>query len=410
MPSEDLVDDLLAPEVVADPYPYLAALREADPVHWSEAHRGWLVASYDDVVEGLKDTRRLSSDRVGPLLAKMPAKRRAEIGAVMELLADFMIVKDPPEHTRLRKLVSRAFRPKRVEAMERRIGDLADEMLTAFAAEGREDFARDFAYPFPATVIAELIGAPVEDRQRFQRWSDDLALVALGGGGAEHGDRHARARDGLDQMLAYFDMLIERAAADPGEDMISGLLEGDGQGNVLSREEMKTMCALMLFGGHETTTGLLSSGLHLLSRFQEQFELLRADPEARAGAAVEEMLRFEPSVKLLIRRVTEDFELHGKTLRADDRVHLVLSAANRDPARFPDPDAVDITRSPNPHVAFGKGVHACIGAQLARTEARITFTRIFERLPNLSVPEQQVSWQTSAGSRTLQGLLVSYDP
>jgi cytochrome P450 len=407
--QEDLVDDLLAPEVVADPYPYLAALRDADPVHWSEAHRGWLVTSYDDVVAGLKDTRRLSSDRVGPLLAKMPADRRAEIGAVMELLQDFMIVKDPPEHTRLRKLVARAFRPARVEAMERRIGDLADELLSAFVAEGREDFARDFAYPFPATVIAELIGAPVEDRERFQSWSDDLALVALGAGGAQHGDRHARALDGLEQMLAYFDGLIARAEANPGEDMISGLLEGDGEGNVLSREEMKTMCALMLFGGHETTTGLLSSGLYLLSRSPDQFELLRSDPNPRAGAAVEEMLRVEPSVKLLIRRVTEDFELGGRTLRADDRVHLVLSAANRDPARFPDPDTVDITRSPNPHVAFGKGVHACIGAQLARMEARITFTRIFERLPNLRVPEQEVSWETSAGSRTLRGLRVAYD-
>jgi cytochrome P450 len=405
----DLVDDLLAPEVVADPYPYLAALREADPVHWSDPHRGWLVTSYDNVVEGLKDTRRLSSDRVGPLLAKMPAERRAEIGAVMELLQDFMIVKDPPEHTRLRKLVARAFRPSRVKAMERRIGDVADEMLAAFVSEGRDDFARDFAYPFPATVIAELIGAPVEDRERFQRWSDDLALVALGGGGAEHGDRHARALDGLEQMLAYFDALIERAEANPGEDMISGLLEGDGEGNVLAREEMKTMCALMLFGGHETTTGLLSSGLYLLSRAPDQFELLRADPEARATAAVEEMLRFEPSVKVLIRRVTEDIELGGKTLRADDRVHLVLSAANRDPDCFPDPDTVDITRSPNRHVAFGKGVHACIGAQLARTEARITFTRLFERLPNLRVPDQDVSWETSTASRTLRSLRVSYD-
>jgi cytochrome P450 len=339
----------------------------------------------------------------------MAPERRAEIGAVMELLQDFMIVKDPPEHTRLRKLVARAFRPTRVEAMERRIGELADELLSAFVAEGRDDFARDFAYPFPATVIAELIGAPVEDRQRFQRWSDDLALVALGGGGAERGDRHARALDGLEQMLAYFDGLIERAMADPGEDMISGLLEGDGKGNVLSREEMKTMCALMLFGGHETTTGVLSSGLYLLSRSPEQFELLRAEPAARAGAAVEEMLRVEPSVKLLIRRVTEDFELGGKTLHAEDRVHLVLSSANRDPARFPDPDRVDITRSPNPHVAFGKGVHACIGAQLARTEARITFTRIFERLPNLRVPDQRVSWETSTASRTLRSLRVEYD-
>jgi cytochrome P450 len=409
-PTDDaLVDNLLAPEVVQDPYPYLAALRESDPVHWSDAHRGWLVTRYGDVVAGLKDTRRLSSDRIGPLLAKMPPERRAEIGAVMEIIQDFMIVKDPPEHARLRKLVTQAFRPARVAAMERRIAELADELLGRFVAGGHTDFATHFAYPFPATVIAELIGAPVEDRERFQEWSDELALVALGAGGAEHGDRHARALRGLGQMLAYFDELIERAKDTPGEDMISGLLEGDGEGNTLTREEMKTMCALMLFGGHETTTGLLSSGLWMLSHAPEQFELLRSDPTEYAGGAVEEMLRFEPSVKLLIRRVTEAFELGGKLLRADDRVHLVLSAANRDPERFADPDAIDITRSPNPHVAFGKGIHTCIGAQLARIEARVVFSRLFDQVPGLRIPDQEVVWQTSSGSRTLNSLHVEYD-
>jgi cytochrome P450 len=407
--SIELVDDLLAPEVVRDPYPFLASLRERDPVHYSEAHRGWLVTRYVDVAAGLQDSRRLSSDRIGPLLAKMPPKRRAELEQVMGLIQDFMIVQDPPEHARLRRLVARAFRPQRVAAMEQRIADLADAMLREFAAEGKTDFAADFAYPFPATVIAELIGAPTADRERFQKWSDELALVALGAGGAHHGDRHSRALAGLEQMLDYFDALIEEASRSPREDMISGLLEGDGNGNTLTREEMKTMCALMLFGGHETTTNLLSSGLWMLSRFPAQLELLRSDPAGRAGAAVEEMLRFEPSVKLLIRRATEDFELGGKTLRAEDRVHLVISAANRDPERFPDPDVVDITRTPNPHVAFGKGVHACIGAQLARIEGRVVYSHLFERLPGLRIPDQDLEWEPSSGSRALKSLRVEYD-
>ena len=401
-------DDLLAPDLVADPYPALAVLRESDPVHWSDAHRGWLITRYDDVADGLKDHRRLSSDRIGPLLAKMSPERRDEIGTVMELLQDFMITKDPPEHGRLRRLVTRAFRPARVEAMERRITAIADELLSQFIDAGETDFATRIAYPFPATVIAELIGAPPEDRPRLQRWSDDLALVALGSGGQVHPDRHARAQVGLEQMLDYFDERIAHAQRHPGEDMISGLLEGDGAGNVLTHEEMKSMCALMLFGGHETTTGLLSSGLWMLSRAPEQLEHLKADPGARAGAAVEEMLRFEPSVKLIIRRATEDYELRTKHISAGDRVHLVISAANRDPAKFENPDEIDIARSPNPHLAFGKGIHACIGSQLARIEARVMFTRMFERLPDLSVSDQPASWHHSAGSRSLASLHVAY--
>jgi cytochrome P450 len=403
-----LQDDLLAPELVDDPYPALAALRESDPVHWSDAHRGWLVTRYDDVADGLKDHKRLSSDRIGPLLQKMSPERRAEIGAVMELLQEFMIAKDPPEHGRLRKLVTRAFRPARVEAMEQQITAVADELLGDFIDHRHTDFAARIAYPFPATVIAELIGAPPQDRPLLQRWSDDLALVALGAGGTAHPDRHARAQEGLQQMLDYFDALIERARTNPGQDMISGLLEGDGAGNALSHAEMKSMCALMLFGGHETTTGLLSSGLWMLARSTEQFAYLKSDPAPRAGGAVEEMLRFEPSVKLIIRRAAEDHELRGKHIAAGDRVHLVISAANRDPAKFDRPDEIDITRTPNPHLGFGKGIHACIGSQLARIEARVMFTRMLERLPNLTVPDQETSWHHSAGSRSLTSLHVTY--
>jgi cytochrome P450 len=406
--STPLSDDLLAPALVADPYPALAALQRQDPVHWSDAHRGWLITRYDDVAEGLKDHKRLSSDRIGPLLAKLSPERRDEIGAVMELLQEFMIAKDPPEHGRLRRLVTRAFRPARVEAMEQRITAIADELLAEFIDRGETDFAKKIAYPYPATVIAELIGAPPEDRPRLQRWSDDLALVALGAGGSAHPDRHARAREGLAQMLDYFDERVEQARTTPGEDMISGLLEGDGAGNVLTHAETKSMCALMLFGGHETTTGLLSSGLYMLSQAPMQFAQLKAEPQTRAGAAVEEMLRFEPSVKLIIRRAARAYELHGTRINEGDRVHLVIAAANRDPEKFERPDEIDITRAPNPHLAFGKGVHACIGSQLARIEARVMFTRMFERLGDLTVPEQPAQWHHSAGSRSLTSLHVAY--
>jgi len=404
--NEALQSDLLTPKATADPYPMVAQLREHDPVHWSEAHRAWLLTRYDDVVEAFND-RRLSSDRVRPLVAAMSEERRQKVGRVMEMIQDWMVVSDPPEHTRLRRLVARAFSPKRIAASETRISELVDELLDRFIAEGHDEFVRHFAFPLPATVIAELIGAPADDRDRFGAWSSDLAMVAFGAGGEERSDRHVRALRGLEEMLTYFGERIEHARRHPGEDMISGLLEGDGEGNVLDQEEMEAMCALMLFAGHETTTNLLSSMVLHLARTPDQLELLRSDPEL-VGGAVEEILRYDGPIKVLQRWNVEDHDMRGETIRAGDRVFIVLAGANRDPERFPDPDTLDITRSPNRHVAFGRGVHSCIGAQLSRIEGRVALGKIFTRLPGLTVPEQELEYVPTVAARSLRELRVTH--
>jgi cytochrome P450 len=407
---EALPDDLLVPELIADPHPAFGELRAHDPVHWSERHRAWLITRYDDCSWALSAHRELSSDRLKPLFEVMSPERREQAGPVYEMLAEWMVLSDPPQHSRLRQFAAAAFNPRRVASREGRIQALVDDLLDRFVAEGKEDLVADFTYPLPATVIGELIGAPGEDTHRFRGWSEALAQVAFGVGGEVRPDRHDVALRGLAQMFEYFEELIALRSEQPGEDMISDLLAGDGSGQRLSDAEIKSMCALMLFAGHETTTSSVASAVVTLLAHPSQLELLRSDPEAHATRAVEELLRFEGPIKVLQRTLAEDVELRGKRLRRGERAFVLPAAANRDPERFPDADRVDITRKPNPHIAFGRGVHACIGAQLARLEMRIAVAAIVVKLPGLrlAVDPSELPWEASLASRGLQALPVSH--
>lgn len=405
-----LKDDLLDPEVNHDPYPFLARLREEDPVHYSEPHRAWLVTRYDDVVAAFGD-KRLSSDRVRPLLNAMSPEKRATAGPVMEMIAEWMVTSDPPMHTRLRKLTTKAFHPRKFVAMEDQIRALVDGYIDDFIAGGETDLVKGIAFPLPAAVISELIGAPHEDAERFKDWSDDLALVAFGAGGEARAGRHERATRGLEEMLAYFGELLEHRREHPGgDDMVSSLLEGDETGEMLSDEEMKGMCALMIFAGHETTMNTIAATVYQLLRHPDQLALLKADPKL-SGKSVEEGLRTEGAIKVLQRWVVADTSVRGQQIKAGSRVFLVLGAANRDPAKFERPDVYDITRAPNPHIAFGKGVHTCIGAMLARIEMRTAVGRLFERLPNLRLADEAFTpeWNPSVASRSMRELPLRYD-
>lgn len=402
-----LEDDLLSPAPTADPYPFVAELRRRDPVHWSERHKAWLLSRYDDVAAAYGD-ERLSSDRTRALLETLDPDRRARLAPLAGAMSHFMVTNDPPVHTRLRRLANTAFRQQKVASMAGKIERIVDELLDEFIESGREDFISHFAYPLPATVIAEMLGAPVEDRDRFRIWSDEFALVAFGVGGDDRPDRHARAMRGLAEMLDYFEGLVERSRHRPGDDMVSSWLEEDEEGDALSNDELTSMCALMLFAGHETTTNLLANGLLALLRHPDQLAALRSKPEL-ALRAVEELLRFDGPIKVIIRRVTDDFRVRGTKISAGERVFLLNCAANRDPERFPDPDQLDITRSPNPHLGFGRGIHACIGAQLARIETRLALTRVLERLPGLRLTDQPLDWQPNLSARALRQLPVTHD-
>jgi cytochrome P450 len=400
--------DLLGPELTADPHEYFARLRADDPVHWAGQQKGWLITRYDDVVAAYADPL-LSSDRIRPLLAALPPDRHALLAPMLETMSKWMVVTDPPVHTRLRKLANHAFRQQRVAAMDEWIATLVDELLDDFVAAGSGDFLSDIAYPLPATVIAVMMGAPATDRDKFRRWSDELALVAFSAGGEDREGRHERALAGLADMQRYLADLIAFRRRSPGDDMISLLLAGTTKGgDQLSDAELLALCALILFAGHETTVNLLCNAIITLARHPDQLALLRADPSL-AGSAVEEVLRFEGPIKILVRWVFTDHERAGRAIQAGQRIFLVQQSANRDGDVFPDAGRFDITRPTKPlHVGFGRGAHVCLGAQLARVEARVALPKILDRLRNCQVAGD-VTWRPSIASRAVAGLQVEYE-
>ncbi|GAA4853376.1 cytochrome P450 [Pseudonocardia benzenivorans] len=400
--------DLLAPDAVADPYPVLAALRERDPVHWSERYRSWFVTRFDDVNAALRDTR-FSSDRITPYRrAKLdgPAADPA-LRTAFGVLEGWMVFKDPPDHTRLRKLLSRGFTPRAVGRVRDRIEELADELLDAATSSGsgRVDLVRDYAYPLTASVIAEILGVPRRDQDDFKRWSDQITGLVFGGMG--DADRHAAGASGMAELTGYLSDLVARHEREPADDLLSALIAARDEHDSLSHEEVISTGVLLLFAGHETTTNLIASGVLALLRHPAQRALLDADPGLLNGA-IEEVLRFDGPAKTVARVMAEDVEMGGRTLRRGQRVFLSPSAANRDPAVFDDPDTFDINRRQGRQLGFGVGLHYCLGAPLARLEASIAIPRVLERLPSLRVDDDRLRWAPVLLSRGMESFPVAF--
>jgi len=398
--------DILSAELVEDSHGYWAELRANDPVHWDESQKAWLLTRYDDVVDGFLDPR-LSSDRIRPLLDKLPPERRERLAPMLEIMGDWLSVVDPPVHTRLRKLANGAFRGQRIAHMTEWINELVNSLIDEFIASGSTDFVDGIAGPLPATVLARLMGAPAADGPLFRKWSDELALVAFSAGDAAAPDRYARAYAGVGEMQNYLRALIDDRRKNPDDDMISALLMPAEDGDRLDDDELLAMCTLILFAGHETTTNLLCNTLVMLEREPEAREALLADP-GLTTTAVEEVLRYEGPVKIIVRWIAEDHERGGKMLHAGDRAYLVLHAANRDENVFENPNTFDIRRPTQPpHIAFGRGAHSCLGAQLSRLEARLALPIVLERLPGLRITEP-VQWKPLAGARAVNALHVTH--
>jgi cytochrome P450 len=324
------------------------------------------------------------------------------------MMRDWMVVSDPPSHTRLRKLAAAAFKRQQIAIMGEQIEARVDTLLDEFIASGETDLIEHVTHPLPGSVIAQLLGAPQEDRDRFRDWSDELALVAFGAGGEAQDDRHERALAGLEEMFTYFRELVERLRGTDGDSIVSVLLQPSATGELLDDDEILSMCALLLFAGHETTINSIANSTLALLEHPEQLAALKADPSL-IPTAIEELLRYDGPIKTIIRYVTSDVEIGGQTIKAGERVYLLNAAANRDPAVFADPDSLDIRRSPNPHIAFGRGIHACIGAQLARLEMRIAVEKIIQRLPNLRLAEGEIHWHESLAARAMDTLHVEHD-
>jgi hypothetical protein len=370
--------DLTSEANVQDPFPLFAWLREHDPVHWSESLGGWVVTRYDDVLSVFDRPDVFSADRFR-MGAPRGSRDRASARNVAAVLQDWLVFRDPPDHTRLRALLQKSFTPRQLERSRPGIQQTIDALLDRVVSRGSMEFIHEFAFPLPAQVIAILLGAPSSDIESIKAWSDRLATYL--GGSVETGDPMAEAEAGLAQLVDYFRALTAERAAQPRDDLMSLMLRAEHEGQRLSSDEVVSNCVLLLFAGHETTTNLLGNGLHHLLRQPGAFAALRARPDG-VPAAVEELLRYDGPVPATLKVATRDLEWRGAKIARGDRVLPFLSAANRDPGHFERPDVLDLARHPNRHLAFAFGIHFCLGAPLARLEARLAFETLLRRLPD----------------------------
>lgn len=389
--------DVLAPEQVRDPYPFFERMRRDVPVQWNDEYRAWFVYRYEDVFAALRSPA-FSSDRVRPVFERhLSEEQKAKRKPTFDVLMNWLVFLDPPEHTRLRRLVMPAFTPKAIAAWRPRIEAVVRETLEELRGREEFDLIADFAYPIPAVVIAELMGVPREDRDKFKEWSDEILTLVFGA--ATTGDRRARAQRALVELTDYIRAHVAELRRHPErEDVISAMLAAGGDEDPLTDQELVATCALLIFGGHETTTNFLANGIRALNRHPEQLALLRDRPEL-IGAAVEELLRYDGPSKMVMRRLVEDVEMGGVTMRAGDNVYLVQSSANHDPEAFDDPEALNIERKPNPHVAFGFGIHHCLGNILARLEGNVGFTEFIKVFPTIEEREPTQEWLPTLISR-----------
>ena len=353
-------------------------MRTKDPVHWSELARAWFLTRYAEVTSVLKDSRfsvegtqQKSNERMGYKLDEQSPLRRIN--------KRWMLFVDPPDHTRLRGLVNRAFTPRAVESLRPRIQELVDGLIDQVQERGQMDIVHDIGDPLPAKVLAYLLGLPSEDSAVLKPWAD---VVGMGSDPILAPDVVARINTTIVEASGYFEHHVELRRKHPGDDLLSSLISVEERGEKLSSDELLSLLFLFLAAGTETTTNLTCNGLYTILRHPDQLERLRQNPSL-IEPAIEEFLRFETPVQVTGRVANEDVEVGGKVIRKGQPVGLLLGAANRDPDQFPDPDRLDIGRAPNRHDAFSFGIHFCVGAPLARLEAKVVLPMMLEQLKDL---------------------------
>jgi pimeloyl-[acyl-carrier protein] synthase len=396
---------LLTPEYLANPYSFYSELRRKAPVYFSERLNGWIVTRYADVSAGLLDKRLISRRRVESFSRRLDPTDQDRMAALQRHLEKWIGNMDPPDHTRLRALVNKAFTPRMVQELAHSIESIASRLLDAAQAKGEMEFVRDFAYPLPATVIATMLGIAAEDQHRFIRWADDL--TAYTGSGTASPDLGLAAQRSVDELTMYFRAIATERRIEPRNDLISSLVSLEEEGDRISEQELISMCTFLLVAGHETTMALLANGLHALLQNPAECRMLRHDPELMK-TGVEEFLRYDSPIQHQTRVAAEPLTISETPIDEGQRVLLMLGAANRDPAQFPDPDRLDLSREPNRHVAFGLGVHYCLGAPLARIEAQIAFAAILRRFPQIRLQEQSVRWRVHTSNRNPISMKVAW--
>ncbi|PTL82998.1 cytochrome P450 [Vitiosangium sp. GDMCC 1.1324] len=380
------------PENQLEPAPFYKELRENEPVHWSDAMHAWLLTRHDDVMNGLRDPR-LSADRVQVMehQFRFMGLSAESVGEILATFKQEMAVKDGAAHLRLRRQVSPGFSPQEIDTWRPAIRRILGSLLNEVQPQGGADLAAGVFYLLPPLVIAELLGIPSEDRERFMKWAEPVAQLTSPAAGMNMVDVARRANEGQRDINRYLTAIVEERRRAPGHDVISLMLQVPPEKGGMTTEEVVANTSLILSAGYLTTTDQLGNGLYELLIHRDQLELLRKNP-GLLPSAVEEMLRFSPALPFIHRIAVESFELRGRTIRKGDVVFLGLAAANHDPAVFPDPDRFDITRGGHSqkHMSFGFGPHHCLGSILARAELEMAFEALIQRMPELHLDETRL--------------------
>jgi cytochrome P450 len=399
-------DDMFSTDVIADPYTYYGRLRDEDPVHWNDTYALWVITRHDDVTWMTRHNELFSSAvfRNDPRPA-YPAIDESDLGLyeyVRNYQADQFIQHDRPEHLDMRKIVHGYFTPKAMESWRPFVVDAIKELLDAAEEKGSMDVMRDLATPLPVLVIAQMMGVPPEDRPYVRELAEKLLYIGRG----EY-DRMPILTDGMKGMIEYVSPLVDERIVRPGDDFISVLASGEKKG-VFSRHQVLVNTSLLLLAGHETTINLICNGTLSFIQHPDQWALYKQDPVSRAKWATEECLRYDAPVKSIQRLASQDIEMRDKVMEKNDRIRWFISSANRDPKVFAEPDKFDISRQPNPHVAFGNGVHHCLGATLARVEGQEVFKALAERFPDIQLASEELDYQPSVTFRSLKSLPVTW--
>ena len=415
-------------EIRANPYPFYEQLRNQDPVHWDEELGFWVLTRYADIDSLYTDSRFSRAQGLMRNFERLSASEQQTVQSVYHSFSKTVFYADPPYHTHLRGLMNHAFTPRRVERLRPYIQRIVNELLDSAQRRGDIDIIRDLAYPLPVMVIAELLGLPGSDRERFKQWSDDLFAI-LGTVRHKPSQLLERAEQSLEEMTEYVKELSRKRRESPQDDLLTALLSVTEEEDLacphaassphaageltrereasatLTGEELVSNINILLSTGHETTTHLIGNGLLALLQHPEQMQRLQVQPSLLASA-IEEMLRYDNPVQITYRSALEDAEINGKLIRKGDLVNSILGSANRDPQRFSNPDRFDVTRNEGRHLGFGIGIHFCIGAPLVRLEAEIVFETILRRFPMISLLTQTLEWQEHPIFRGLKSLPV----
>jgi cytochrome P450 len=401
--SELIFFNPFLPEVRANPYPHYRELREREPLHRNPLGF-WIISRYREGASVLRDRRfamidpRDRDDPLGLLLD------RDSLAIIQDAMTRTMLFMNPPDHTRIRSLVTKAFTSRVVEGLRPRIQAIVDELIDAVAARGEMDLVADVAYPLPVTVIAEMMGIPAKDRFQFRQWATDLAPTI---DPVLMPDALARAVRAVTEFAEYFRPLVEDRRRRPQNDLLSALIAAEEAGDRLSEEELFANAILLIGAGHETTTNLIGNGLLALLRNPAELERLRRSPEL-VEAAVEELLRYDSPVQMSGRKAKEDLMVGDEKIAAGERVLVLIGAVNRDPERFTDPDRLDVARSDNEHLTFGGGVHYCLGASLARAEGQIAIATLLRRLDGLELASEAPEWRETITLRGVKSLPLRF--